>query len=504
MITTTACRQIIVMCSGQGTNLNVIIEAINSGIIPNTEIIRVITNKICNAQRIANYKRIQESCIIKKSEESRESYDQRLVDFINNNVCKNKKPDLIVLAGWMRILSPVFLNAFNQGSVINLHPALPGAFPGANGIRDAFDAFKRGEIRYTGAMVHEVIPEVDAGKVLGTVRIPIYENDLLESLTRRIKMYEKSILVSAIIEKLQPQVSELIHAGKVRELWTVPDYQTQNIVAMVHTDRLSSFDRQICNVPGKGRLLCDISEWWFRHTDWICPNHCVKTDRNVMYVKRCNPIPIEVVVRGYITGSTKTSLWTHYSRGVRNYCGIEFPDGLVKNQELPNPVITPTTKGSSDEPFDPHQGTPIGDDWNRVAKYAMQLFKFGQMVYDMKGLILVDTKYEFGYDIVSDKLTLIDEVHTPDSSRIWVKETYQERFEAGLEPEKLDKDQIRDYLKYDCGDSFDPYDLDQPVPEIPHEKLSETSDVYKHVYEKLTGAAVKVEEYHRGSFYCSE
>ena len=257
-----------------------------------------------------------------------------------------------------------------------------------------------------------------------------------------------------------------------------------NIMALAHTNKQSGFDRYICDIPLKSNSLVEQAAWWFRNTRHICDNHYLSNINNVMFVKKCNPILLEVIVRGYITGSTKTSLWTHYNAGERTYCGIQFPDGLQKNQKLSNPVITPTTKGLTDELISGQEildkGLLSEEEWTYISEVALKLFEFGQLEAGKKDLILVDTKYEFGYDSTGT-LNLIDEIHTIDSSRYWKKSTYTERINAGKEPEKFDKDLIREYVKAQC----DPYN--DPIPEIPENIIQNVSKVYTDFTFNLTG-----------------
>ena len=213
-----------------------------------------------------------------------------------------------------------------------------------------------------------------------------------------------------------------------------------------------------------------------------------------MIVKKCTPFRLEVVVRGYITGNTKTSLWTHYKNGEREYCGIDFPDGLVKNQKLECNIVTPTTKGEVDVPISPEDivehGFATADEWEFMSNKALQLFQYGQNIANKKGFILVDTKYEFGKD-ANDNIILIDEIHTCDSSRYWLKKTYKTLFKLGKEPEKLDKDLVRDYVRTKC----DPYIDD--IPEIPQSHnvhLVKKSVWEKTMLENLKNQENKVEE----------
>jgi phosphoribosylaminoimidazole-succinocarboxamide synthase len=209
-------------------------------------------------------------------------------------------------------------------------------------------------------------------------------------------------------------------------------------------------------------------------------------DPNITIAKKCKPFPIEFVVRGFVTGSSSTSLWTIYDKGDREYCGIQFPDGMVKNQKLPKPVITPTTKEEEhDRAISPDEIIAEGwmekDHWEYASKKAIDLFVRGQELSSKHGLILVDTKYEMGLD-ENGEITLIDEIHTPDSSRYWIEESFQERLEQQKEPENIDKEFLRLWFKAHC----DPYS-DKILPEAPKELVAELSARYIHLYETITG-----------------
>lgn len=238
----------------------------------------------------------------------------------------------------------------------------------------------------------------------------------------------------------------LIYNGKVRDIYKLGDHH----LLLKASDRISSFDKHVGTVPGKGKLLNQMSKLWFEKTRHIIDNHLITTQDDVSLVHKCEPFKIEVIVRGYITGNTDTSLWTHYKEGKRKYCGNTLPDGLKKNQKLEKPIITPTTKGEKDEPISPvdiiEKKYMTSDECNYVMGKALELFDFGQKYASQKGLILVDTKYEFGKN-TDGKIILIDELHTCDSSRYWIEKTYNSRFENNLEPEKLDKDIVRDWLR---------------------------------------------------------
>lgn len=268
--------------------------------------------------------------------------------------------------------------------------------------------------------------------------------------------------------------------GKVRDIYDLGDK-----VILISTDRLSAFDRQIALIPNKGQVLNSVSAWWFQQSAHLVPNHLLAIpDPNVMIVRKCEVFPIEFVVRGYITGTTDTSLWKQYSQGVRNYCGIDFPEGLQKNQPLAQPVLTPTTKEAvHDRPISPAEIVKEGwmnqQDWDEASKLALKLYQFGVEQAQKHGLILVDTKYEFGRD-AQGKIRVIDEIHTPDSSRYWLASSYQHRLAQNLEPENIDKEFLRLWFAKNC----DPYAGD--LPEAPLELVLELSKRYCQLYELIT------------------
>jgi len=270
--------------------------------------------------------------------------------------------------------------------------------------------------------------------------------------------------------------------GKVRDIYTLPDK-----IVLVSTDRHSSFDRIIAHIPFKGEVLNQISAFWFENTKDIIQNHVLSIpDPNVLVAKKCSPLPIECIVRGYITGVTGTSLWTHYQNGQRDFGNFVLPDGMKKNQKLYEPVFTPTTKSDEhDRPVTPaeivSEGMLSQELTDEVEKTAKALFKRGQEIALSHGLILVDTKYEFGLD-ENEKLTLIDEIHTPDSSRYWKADSYQARLDQGLEPEYFDKEFLRLWFKDNC----DPY-KDEVIPDAPAELVAELSRRYIEIYETITG-----------------
>lgn len=279
------------------------------------------------------------------------------------------------------------------------------------------------------------------------------------------------------------------YQGKVRDTYDLGDK-----LLLITTDRQSAFDRVLASVPFKGQVLNLASAWWFEQTQHIIPNHVIVIpDPNVTLAKKCSVFPIEFVVRGYITGTTSTSLWTQYQNGVRNYCGNALPEGLRKNQRLEKPLLTPTTKEvEHDRPISPEEilkeGWMTEADWHAASTAAMQLFEYGMKVAHQHGLILVDTKYEMGKD-ADGNIVLIDEIHTPDSSRYWLATGYEERFKNHQEPENIDKEFLRLWFKDHC----DPYN-DKVLPQAPEELIITLSARYIQLYEMITGNKFKFPE----------
>lgn len=272
------------------------------------------------------------------------------------------------------------------------------------------------------------------------------------------------------------------YQGKVRDT-----YHVDNKLILITTDRQSAFDRVLASVPYKGQVLNLTSAWWFEQTKEIIPNHVLAIpDPNVLIAKKCKVFPVEFVVRGYITGTTSTSLWTQYKDGVRNYCGNVLPEGLNKNEKLFKPIITPTTKDAKhDRPISPEEiikeGLMTADEWAFAANRAMHLYEFGVNVAKQHGLILVDTKYEMGKD-EHGNIILVDEIHTPDSSRYWMEKTYEKRIRENKEPENIDKEFLRLWFIDHC----DPYH-DEQLPQAPEELIVTLSGRYIQLYEMITG-----------------
>lgn len=273
-------------------------------------------------------------------------------------------------------------------------------------------------------------------------------------------------------------------SGKVRD-W----YSINHLRVFIATDRISAFDKILGLVPFRGAILNLLSQFWFDQTRDVIQNHMIGVvDPNIMLVTECEALPVEVVVRGYITGVTDTSLWKKYNAGERVIYGIKFPDGLKKNQKLKSPVITPTTratgKGGHDEPITKNdiikRKLVPGAIWRQIEKASLALYEKGVKVAGSAGLILADTKYEFGLD-KKGKLTLIDEIHTPDSSRFWLKKTYSDKFKKGEEVENFDKEFMRLWF------AKQGYAGRGKAPQMPDDLIVKISQRYQEVYEKLTG-----------------
>ncbi len=270
--------------------------------------------------------------------------------------------------------------------------------------------------------------------------------------------------------------------GKVRDIYIQPER-----LVLVTTDRHSSFDRIIAHIPSKGQVLNQISAYWFKETKDIVPNHVLAIpDPNVTVAHKMKLVPVEAVMRGYLTGVTDTSIWTRYQKGERQFGDLKLGEGLKKNTKLPTPVFDPTTKEDThDRAISTAQmiaeGLITTELLAQVKDTATKLFLRGQKMAAERGLILVDTKYEFGTD-ENGKLVLIDEIHTPDSSRYWQIEGYEESLLAGGEPKSFDKEFLRLWFKENC----DPY-KDATLPEAPQELVEELSRRYIQMYEQITG-----------------
>jgi len=276
--------------------------------------------------------------------------------------------------------------------------------------------------------------------------------------------------------------------GKVRDCYDLPDDGNGPRRILIASDRISAFDRILAAIPFKGQVLTQTARYWFDHTSDICPNHVLAyPDANVVIGRGLTILPVEIVVRGYLAGSTGTSILTLYKQGLRRMYGHTLPDGLRDNQALPAPIITPTSKafdGGHDEPLTAAdivgQRLLTQKQWDQVSSIALRLFARGQQMAAERGLILVDTKYEFGTD-AAGTIMLADEIHTPDSSRYWLASGYAQALAKGTRPPSFDKDVIRSWVVARC----DPYT--DPIPEIPAAMIRETAQVYIDAYQAITG-----------------
>lgn len=297
-----------------------------------------------------------------------------------------------------------------------------------------------------------------------------------EKYKERIKAELNNTLTETTLERGEKRT------GKVRDQYALGDK-----IALITTDRQSAFDRVLASIPFKGQVLNLTSAWWFEQTKDIIPNQVINIpDPNITLAKNCEVFPIEFVVRGYITGSTSTSLWTVYNNGDREYCGNILSEGLVKNQKLDSNMLTPTTKEEHhDRPIAPNdivrEGWMTQTDWEYCSQKALELFEYGQKKAAENGMILVDTKYEMG-KAENGEIVLIDEIHTPDSSRYWIAETYNERMASGNEPQNIDKEFLRLWFVDNC----DPYN-DEVLPAAPEDLIVELSSRYIYLYETITG-----------------
>ena len=291
----------------------------------------------------------------------------------------------------------------------------------------------------------------------------------------------QSQLDNCLLEAKFPQWESRYKRGKVRDMYLLDNHRV-----LITTDRQSAFDHVLGTIPLKGQVLNRIAQYWFEQTQDIAPNQIISVpDANVTVARELDILPVEVVVRKYMTGSSDTAIWTHYNSGVRHYCGHTLPDGMVKNQPFDEAIITPTTKDevhdeliSRDEII--AQGLVPENTWNQVEEIALALFARGEELAAKQGLILVDTKYEMGLD-ADGRITLADEIHTPDSSRFWIRDTYAERHARGEEPESLDKEFLRLWLR-DKGIS------DDNIPELDDEIRIQVAERYIDLFQRVTGA----------------
>lgn len=272
--------------------------------------------------------------------------------------------------------------------------------------------------------------------------------------------------------------------GKVRDSYRPGD----GTRFLVTTDRISAFDRVLGTLPFKGQVLNELSCWWMDNTSGVVPNHLLDMpDPAVAMVLECEPLPVEWVMRSYVTGVTSTSIWSHYERGEREFCGHTLPEGMKKNEALPGPILTPSTKaakGGHDESVSRatllERGVLDEETFEAASEIAHDLFAAGQHICEKRGLILVDTKYEIGR-APDGSLTVIDEIHTPDSSRLWRAETYEARLSAGEEPDSFDKEYVRRWL------AKEGFKGDGPIPPIPDDVRIEASRRYIEACDTIRG-----------------
>lgn len=279
------------------------------------------------------------------------------------------------------------------------------------------------------------------------------------------------------------------YEGKVRDNYTKDDKRF-----IIVTDRLSAFDRVITLIPFKGQVLNQMAKFWFEQTKDIIGNHVIDfPDQNVVVGVECKALPVELVVRGYLTGVTSTSVWTHYKNGSREFCGNKLPDGMKRDQKFDKPILTPSTKaehGSHDESVSREdilaRGIITPEQFDFISDAAMKLYARGVEIAAKQGIILVDTKYEFG--VTPDgKIVLIDEMHTPDSSRFWFADEYEKRFAAGEDQKKIDKEYLREWLD-ERG-----FRGEGEIPVVPDEIRVETARRYIEAYELITGQTFTAE-----------
>ena len=292
-------------------------------------------------------------------------------------------------------------------------------------------------------------------------------------------------------ERMRRELLETIHEtnisalgrrenGKVRDSYLQPGKRI-----LIVTDRISAFDRVLGTIPFKGQVLNQLAAFWFEQTKSVAPNHVIDVpDPNVMVVAECRQLPVEMVVRAYITGVTKTSLWYNYQQGKRNYCGNVLPEGLRKDQKLAKPILTPTTKlEDHDRPVSREEaigeGLVTAERFDEAAAICLKLFDYGTKLARKRGLILVDTKYELG--LLDGKMVVSDEIHTPDSSRYWYADSYEKLFASGADQRKLDKEYVREWY------AAQGFRGEGVPPRMPEEVRLEAAKRYIEAYETITG-----------------
>ena len=475
---------LIVFCSGEGSSVMALDSIQNETEMPFRIRKIILNNNLNDTSTLKNYLALPNSPryeVVRFDSENntRDEYEYLLYNAVKGEL---EETDYILFLGWNFVVSQSFIEKLST-RILNLHPALPGSYIGTSKvcIESALSDHKKHGLTYTGSMFHEVTRILDRGNVLDSVKVPILPTDTFETLQQRIKSYEKGMLFSVVFNLIKAKTERNltskeqnsdVYVGKVRTVENIGN----NCLLLTASDRLSAFDKHVCNVPGKGYSLNGMSKWWFENTRCIIDNHYLYSHGKYMVVRKTRPIKLEIVVRGYMTGSSSTSILKMYQAGQREIYGITFRDGYRDHEKLDNVVITPTTKGEHDYPITPReiveQGYLTQDEYNFIEEKALSLFEFGQTEASKKGLILVDTKYEFGR-LDNGKIILIDELHTCDSSRYWLQEDNPAYNLYNPTPKKLDKDIIRDYIKK--TDSFS----------VPDELITKVSGVYLDYLMKL-------------------
>eukprot|EP00172_Hildenbrandia_rubra_P002679 Plantae.Rhodophyta-Hildenbrandia_rubra.ctg3728.p1 GENE.Plantae.Rhodophyta-Hildenbrandia_rubra.ctg3728~~Plantae.Rhodophyta-Hildenbrandia_rubra.ctg3728.p1 ORF type:complete len:552 (-),score=92.01 Plantae.Rhodophyta-Hildenbrandia_rubra.ctg3728:1369-3024(-) len=417
---------------------------------------------------------------------------ERLLELLKGYEADPRPKVYIAVAGRSNALSGV-LDCAVSSPVISC-PPYSSTFGGA----DLFSS-----IRMPGGVCPSLVLEPEAAALFAAKILGVYDSSLKEKVSELQRANRGRLVVDdaqLVSKTYESKIREALQAGKVTNEVAS---QGMNVrrgkvrdqfdgsggeLILVTTDRQSGFDRSLANVPFKGAVLNLTSAWWFKQTSSIADNHVLEVPHpNVTVARKCKPIMIEWVMRGYITGSTETSLWKNYAAGVRDYCGLDLPEGLVKNQKLDAPVLTPTTKDANhDRPISPKnivkEGIMSQELYDRCSNIVRKLFAFGQKVAEERGLILVDTKYELGVD-EEGIVRVIDEMHTPDSSRYWIKHSYAQRMTEGKEPENVDKEFLRLWFVDHC----DPYDTSKTLPTPPDDLVVELGRKYIMLYEMITG-----------------
>ena len=459
-------RKVAVFISNNGYNLEALVDSRYLCI----EIVLVVTNnKNSGGIKIAQKSNIPVFYL----DAVKEKYNEILVE-----KCLEKHIELVILDDWTQSLTNIFINKYIN-KIITLQHSLPGKYTGKNSIKKAYNDYLEGKISYTGVMVNLVCDEMDnllgdEMEVIDWIEVPIYKSDTYEILMDRVTSVGKPLLINSINKYLNSTGIQYnkynIYIGRIKNKFDIG----YDLICLYFSD--------INNSIGRGHILNLTNKWWLDRTSHIIPNHMVHMDGNYLICKKCRVIPIKIIVLSFMTDS----LWEHYKNGVRNYCGINFPDGIDKNKPLPELVITPIIKEdiykliSKDEILE--SNILQEKDLFYIYTKSLELFKYGQEVANSRNLILVDTKYEFGKDL-NGKIILIDEIHTPDSSRYFYIEGYQEKVKSGLAPKQLSKEFVRQWL---IENGFQGKE-GQSIPEMSEEYVTSVSERYIELYEHILG-----------------